>query len=169
MLDRVRSWIIEDAEVATQDYDFKGKHLLDIRRAFQAACLLYGADPAEWGDDVEWLMFSKNDLADCSDTAPDQIKGWIAVLEPHVRPTGNPSTNVGVIYSEGPLKDIMIASGLIEDFADHARHFDWPRSITIHFNHCNRGAFWNRSNRVIMLCDDCVQRFIEQTDKADDL
>ena len=70
--DRVRSWLFEDSQVLPENYDFKGEHLLDIRRAYQAGCLFYGLDPAEFTDHVAFLEFSKHDLAECSDTAPDQ-------------------------------------------------------------------------------------------------
>lgn len=162
--DRVRSWLYEDSEVNPANYDFKGEHELDIRRAYQVACLFYGADPAKWTLDIAWLGFSESDLSDCSDTAPDQIEGWSAVLASHMRPDGDPSEKVEVIYGEGPLAEAMQATGILEIVATDLRRFDWPEPITLHFDHCDRGASWSRSERRILLCDDYVSRFIKQAE-----
>jgi len=159
---RVRSWIYEDAEVSSDDYDFKGEHLLDIRRAYQAACLFYGLDPAEYEGTVRWLNFSENDLADCSDTAPNQEDSWVGLLEPFRLSPDQRSPNVELIYGEGPMKKIMEDSGILNVFAAQARLFDWPAKITIHFDHCDFGASWSRSERRLLICDDYVQRFIYQ-------
>ena len=167
--DRVRSWLYEDKEADPANYDFKGEHELDIRRAHQAACLLYGADPAEWAQDIAWLGFSDGDLSDCSDTAPDQIDGWTAVLAPHIRPHGDPSTNVEVIYGEGQLAEALKATGLLEMVATDLRRFDWPEPIILHFDHCNQGAFWSRSERTILLCDEYLLRFIRQAETTSKL
>ena len=163
ILARVRSWLLEDSEVEPEDYDFKGEHLLDIRRAYQAACLLYGSDPAEWGHQVTWLKISERDLADCSDTTPDQIDGWAEILDPYrLQKGGDLAKNVRIIYGEGPLKGAMMETKLMENFALEAAKFDWPHQITLHFDHCDRGAYWSRSTRTIMLCDNYVLRFMEQ-------
>ncbi len=162
MMARVRSWIYEDAEVSPDDYDFKGEHLLDIRRAYQAACLFYGLDPAEFEGTVRWLKFSENDLADCSDTAPDQEESWFDLLESYRLSQDNLSPNVELIYGEGPMKEIVKGSGMLNDFAAQARLFDWPAKITIHFDHCDLGASWSRIEKRILICDDYVQRFIRQ-------
>lgn len=160
--DRVRSWIYEDAEVTPEDYDFKGEHLLDIRRAYQAGCLFYGLDPAEFAGHVTFLELSERDLSDCSDTGPDQQLGWERTLAPHMLPDGTRSGLVEAIFGEGPMKDAVAQSGLIQTFAADVARFDWPAPITLHFDHCDRGAYWSRSTRTITLCDDYVQRFITQ-------
>ena len=159
---RVRSWIYEDAEISSDRYDFKGEHQLDIRRAYQAGCLFYGLDPVEFEDHVKFLDFSEDELADCSDTAPDQEAGWQSVLASHVLFGDVRSPKVEVIFGEGPLKAEIAESGIIQDFADDVARFDWPKAINIHFDHCDRSAFWSRTTRTIMLCDDYVQRFIDQ-------
>ncbi|MDX8352563.1 DUF4344 domain-containing metallopeptidase [Cognatiyoonia sp. IB215182] len=164
ILPRIESWMYEASEVSPRDYDFKSEHPLDIRRAYQTACLLYGADPAEWSEHVAWLEFPETDLADCSDTAPDQIAGWEAIIAPHLLPASERSERVEVIYGEGPMKSAMQASGMFDAFADEVRRFDWPEKITLHFDHCGEGAYWNRTNRLITLCDEYVQRFVDQGD-----
>lgn len=159
---RIRSWIYEDQETDPKDYDHKGEHPLDIRRAYQAACLLYGSDPADWARHISWLDIKQYDLDDCSDTAPDQMNGWNSVLKAHLLPENSKSPNVELIFGEGPMKDAMMDSGVMQDFEKIVRRFDWPQQITLHFDHCPSGAFWDRSDRLILLCDSYVQRFIDQ-------
>ncbi|MEM9584282.1 MAG: DUF4344 domain-containing metallopeptidase [Pseudomonadota bacterium] len=166
VLARVQSWMLEDAQTDPSRYDFKSEHPLDVRRAYQAACLLYGADPQEWEGAVAFLEFTERDLADCSDTAPDQIAGWVRILEPHLMAARRLSRQVEVIYGEGVLKDDMIHSGVVEQFADRLRAFDWPRQITVHFDACDQGASWNRKTRTILLCEDLVFRIISQGQKS---
>lgn len=168
ILARAQSWKYEDSEVEPKDYDHKGEHELDIRRAYQAACLLYGADPAEWGEARDWADFSDGDAADCSDTAPDQIESWSQVLAQNLLPPGEESENVELIFGEGPMKEQVQASGMMEQLAEIARRFDWPKPIILHFDHCDKGSSWNRKARRILLCDDYVMRFIRQGEQIMD-
>lgn len=159
--DRARSWIYEDSEVDPAHYDHKGEHELDIRRAYRTLCLFYGYDPAEFMDVVAFAAFSERDLADCSDLAPAQEAGWTRVLQPLLG-AGVPVT---VTYGDGPMTDAMRATGLMEELAGIARAFAWPSpGITLHFDHCDMGASWNRSERTILLCDDYVARFMRQAE-----
>lgn len=159
---RVQSWLYEDKEIARRDRDFRSEHDLDIRRAYQTACLLYGADPAEWADDLAWVGFSRSQLADCSDTAPDQIDGWDRVLAPLRRPIDSPSDKVTVSYDNSPLTAAVQASGVMDDAGAFARRFDWPDPVRLHFARCDGSASWSRRTRTIRLCDSYVARFIKQ-------
>lgn len=156
---RAKSWLYEDAEVDPADYDHKGEHPLDIRRAYQALCLFYGADPAEFAPHVAFADFSDRDLAECSDTAPDQFEAWQKVIDTLPRGSGN----VRVIYGEGPMKDAFRDTGLLEEIGALAREFDWPDGpITLHFDNCSGGASWSRSKKRVLLCDTYVARFVTQ-------
>ncbi len=159
---RAQSWMIEDAEVNPQQYDLKGEHELDKRRAYRVLCLLQGADPTEWQSVVQWANFSERDLADCSDTTPQQIESWKRTLAPLQPSTQTKSNQVSIIYGDGPYKSLMQQSGVIERVAQQMRRFNWPNEITIHFDHCTKGASWNRRQRKILLCDDYIERFLQQ-------
>lgn len=166
---RIRNWIYEDSQISPTEYDFKGEHPIDIRRAYQTACIFYGLDPAEFESYVEWLSFSERDLADCSDTAPHQSESWAKVLAPHILPEGDLSSKVQVIYGEGPLSESMQSSGLIEAFALDVAQFDWPELITVHFDRCDGGASWDREERRILLCDAYVDRLFRQSQAIVDM
>jgi len=112
---------------------------------------------------VSWLEFSQHDLNDCPDTAPNQIKGWEQVLRQATLPNAELAKNVEIIYGDGPLSNAMRTSGIIERIAKDVRRFDWPNGITLHFDHCDQGAYWDKETRTIMLCDDYVNRFIKQS------
>jgi len=157
---RASSWIFEDSEVDPEDYDFKGEHELDIRRAYRTLCFLYGSDPAEFAKYVSIVDFSDRDLADCSDTTPEQIESWDRILQPHMG-IENPN-KMELIFGDGPMKEAMIKSGLMERFVEVAQTFNWPTPIYVHFDHCDTGASWSRSEKRILLCDDYVARFVRQ-------
>jgi len=159
---RAQSWFIEDQEVNPINYDLKGEHELDKRRAYASLCLLYGADPAQWRSDIAWANFSKRDLADCSDTAPQQIESWKSTLLPFVaKITKNPNSVI-IIYGEGPYKKVMRDSEILERIAVEANRFTWPETVTLHFDHCDGSASWQRKSRTIRLCDNYIKRFIQQ-------
>jgi hypothetical protein len=167
IMDRVRSWFYEDSEVLRQDYDFEGEHLLDIRRAFQAACLFYGADPAENLEHVKWLGLADSDLADCSDTATDQWRGWLAVIEPHLLTEAEASKNVQVVYGEIDPAIQMDLQRSVDVILADMRRFDWPNQITLHIDTCDRGAMWSRSDRTITFCMSYLHRFYRQGQSLD--
>lgn len=157
---RAKSWIYEDSQVKPENYDMKGEHELDIRRAYNVMCALYGADPAQWESDVEWVGFSERDLNDCSDSTPHQTQSWQKILKLYLLGLKK-STNVELIFGEGPYKQVMENSGLMQHIEKIMQRFDWPQAVVLHFDHCDSGAFWNRETRVIMLCDDLIERFVE--------
>lgn len=168
--DRARSWMIEDAEPVAAGLDLRGEmraeHDLDLRRAHQALCLLYGADPAEWAEATAWVGFTADELAVCSDTEPDQIDGWGKVLAPHILPPDDRSANVEAIYGEGPMAEAMRAAGVMEQVAEVARRLDWSDPIVLHFHHCDVGGSWSRDDRTVLLCDDDAARFVAQGEKV---
>ena len=159
---RAKSWIVEDSEVNSKDYDHKGEHELDIRRAYRAMCLLYGADPADWADMINWVEFSEGDLSGCSDAAPDQIDGWHKTLSAIKISNAKPSDKIEIIYGEGPYKLAVQKAQVFEKIAKLMRQYKWPNKITLHFDHCDVGARWSRSERKILVCDNYLARFIEQ-------
>lgn len=161
--DRARSWLYEGAQVRPEDYDLKGEHELDTRRAFRTVCLLYGADPAEWPDLPDWIGLSERDANDCSDIAPQVVEGWERVLAPHRLPEGRTSANVTVQYGDAPHTETMRVSGLLEDVAELMRRYDWPVPVFLRFDSCGReGASWSRENRRILMCDEYFDRFVRQ-------
>ena len=163
VMDRVRSWLLEDSEVLREDYDFKGEHLLDIRRAYQAACLLYGSSPKDHLARIEWLGFSERDLDDCADTAPDQVRGWAAVLEQHALPEGKASENVVLIVADDiEERTVRGLSGLVDTVLADLRRFAWPEPVSLHIENCPGAAWWSRSNRTVTLCVSYIHRFWRQ-------
>lgn len=158
---RAKSWVYEDSLVSQRNYDMMGEHELDIRRAYNVMCSLYGADPSEWKNDVKWVGFSENDLNDCSDFTPKQIESWQRVFA-RIALSEKKAQNVEVKYGKGPYIQAMKSSGIIETVAQAMRRFNWPQPIVLRFDKCAKGAFWSRASRTIQLCDDYVARFIEQ-------
>ena len=161
--DRARSWLYEGAQVRPEDYDLKGEHELDTRRAFRTICLLYGADPAEFPEVVDWIGLSEDDANDCSDTAPDMIEGWESVLAPHRLAEGELSDNITVQYGEASHAPVIRQSGLLEEIAGEMRRYDWPHPVVLQFESCgHEGSSWSRTERKVLMCDEYFDRFVRQ-------
>ncbi len=159
---RALSWMVEDSEVAPENYDMMGEHDLDIRRAYQALCQTYGADPAEWSGYFEWVGFAEHDLASCSETSPAMEAAWDHVTEPFLLSDGSISANVSVVYSNSELNELIRSYGVLEKLEEEMKKYDWPNPVEIYFGECQSGAFWSKSQRRITLCDSYLQRFMKQ-------
>ncbi len=166
---RALSWMIEDSEVAIEDYDMMGEHDLDIRRAYQALCQAYGADPADWGEYFEWVGFSESDLASCSETSPDMEAAWDQVIQPYFLKDGAVSNDVRVVYGNSELNELMQSYGVLDRLEEEMNKFDWPKPVEIYFGECPGGASWSKSERRITLCDSYLRRFMSQKTKLEAL
>ncbi|WP_419906634.1 DUF4344 domain-containing metallopeptidase [Hoeflea sp.] len=162
IMDRARSWMFEDSEKTPSEYDLKGEHDLDIRRAYRSLCLLYGADPAEWPVVAEWAGFSEHDANECTDIAPQQIASWDKVLEAISLDGPFLSNNVDMVLGDSFLTPAVASSGILDRIGGIMRGFKWPSQVTLHFDSCDAGASWNRFKRRILICDSYVSRFVQQ-------
>lgn len=163
--DSARSWLVKAAETETADIDLKGEHAPRARRAYRAVCWLYGPDPRAYASLPAWIGLSEDDANACADAAPELIRSWRRVLRPNMMPDGMKTSEFRIVYGDGPLKVMMQASGLMEDVGEIIRRFDWHSLITLHFDHCDRGAYWRRNGRMIVLCDDYVARIMARERK----
>ncbi len=160
--DRARSWQIEAAENPVDANQLMAEHAPDLRRAYRAICTLYGTDPGKYKTLAQDFGLTEDVADGCADSTPEIMRGWRRALAPVTMPPGQVSNEVRVIYGEGPLKETMMASGIMEQVADMIRRLDWHSQITLHFDHCDGGATWSRNGRTILLCDEYVMRFVDQ-------
>lgn len=164
--DRAISWLIQTSEISPEDYDLKDEHDLDARRAYQAVCLLYGVKRNSNNDNLSVFEISEGVADDCAAFAPELERGWRRVLAPLMMPGNEKSDGLQIFVGEGPLEDAMRTSEFLDDMGEIIRGFDWHSRITLHFDHCDGGATWSRSERRILLCDRYVMRFLEQGERA---
>lgn len=160
--DRAKSRIYEDSQATITQKDHKKEHELDIRRAYCAMCVLYGADPADWADATKWANLSQADLDNCSDLAPQITQGWEKTLKP-LSIKGKASTNLVIEYERSPYHEALKNSKIFEKIATHLRKFNWPNKITLLLRKCNGSAYWKGAQRNIILCDQYIARFITQS------
>jgi hypothetical protein len=142
-----------------------GEHPHDFQRAYWAYCLLEGLEPDATKVPV-WVHMTKDDAQNCQSIADDISSGWSTMLLKTLGSHEHGEDQVELIFGEGPLKDTMEASGLLQEFTELMRYFNWPERVTLHFDHCDQGASWSKSEKRILLCDNYVQRFIDYEDKA---
>jgi len=155
---RTNSWFYEADQ--NPDLDLAGEHPADLRRAYRTLCMLYGSSPADYENIVANHPFTEGDLADCGETAEQQMDAWDAILAPHLGDTA--SQNVTITYEDVYLAQALRNSEIMDDIAMLARRYDWPDQITFALKGCSGTASWSRSTRTISLCDSYIDRFQSQ-------
>ncbi|MFQ6547322.1 DUF4344 domain-containing metallopeptidase [Aestuariibius sp. 2305UL40-4] len=142
--------------------DLWGEHPPDTRRAFRAACLLYGSDPGRFGEIAQLVDMPRDAAEDCAEAAPEIARSWRRIVAPYRMPEGRLSTEFRLIYEDGPLTAEMQESGVLAELAVVFRNVDWHSQITLRFANCDGAAEWSRNGRTITLCDSYVERFAMQ-------
>ena len=164
--DRTRFWLAEAR--ARGEINLKGEHAPDARRAYRAACWLYGADPEAFPSLPSWAGLSDQDAYGCADAAPELLRSWRRVLRPNMMPDGMTSSEFRVVYEDGPMTAMVEEHGLLEEVGDIIGRFDWHSLITLHFDRCDKGAYWRRNGRTIVLCDEYFMHIMLQEPKISD-
>jgi hypothetical protein len=141
------------------------KSSFDLQRRLRLLCLLAGAEPERWAEGAVAAGLPGATLEPCQEGTPERIRAWRRVLAPLRMPEGTLSNEVRALYGEGPMKDAMLTSGVVEEIAQAARRFDWHSQITLHADHCDEGAKWERNGRRVLLCDGYVQDFIDNAQR----
>ncbi|MGH1447089.1 MAG: DUF4344 domain-containing metallopeptidase [Cognatishimia sp.] len=154
---RVDAFLLEK-----DDETIFAEHSDDARRAGRATCLLFGLDPQRYLEWAQRLGMTGQEAKHCVESAPEIARGWRRVLAPLAMPPTVPTTEVRVIFGEGPMKMAMENSRAFQQMKKILESFDWHSQITLHGDHCDEGASWSRGRRRILLCDDYVLRFEEQ-------
>ncbi len=66
------------------EVDFWDEHSLDVQRANQTVCLIYGSDPGKYSDLAEFIPEERREL--CPDEWQQQDDSWSKLLDPHTKP-----------------------------------------------------------------------------------
>jgi len=155
---RADSWLLEADKVS-----IFSEYSDDAKRAGRAICLLYGVAPARHEDLAKRYGMTAREAAKCRDFAPEVARSWRRVLSDLQMPKDAPVTEVRLIIGKGPLEHELRQSETLATMQSLLEGIDWHSLITLHADHCDRGALWNRNGRTILLCDNYVQRFEKQS------
>lgn len=74
--------LIADEPSQLREVDFWDEHSLDLQRAFQTVCLVYGSDPDAYDGLLDFIPPDRADL--CLEEWEQISEAWLVLLEPHV-------------------------------------------------------------------------------------
>ncbi|MEO0478124.1 MAG: DUF4344 domain-containing metallopeptidase [Planctomycetota bacterium] len=159
---RVRSLMFEAAQVPRDEWEVRGEHNSDARRAFQIAALAISADPKAYRSVADLVGMSESDRRRAIDYGAEILRSWRRVLGPLFMPAGQPSKEVRIDREEGERVVGLLGPDLLEDLERHLRRFDWHSQVKLVFVDDDGGASWSRSKRAITVHGSYVQRFVLQ-------
>lgn len=139
------------------------EHPDDVWRAGQMICLAYGLDPDQFEQLARDSGMTGDEAANCRDSGPEIGRAWRRMIAPLKMPPNAAVTEVQGQIGEGPWKDAIVNSNLIDTLQPLMAGFDWHSLMTLHFDNCDTGATWFRNGRKILICDDLITRFEAQS------
>jgi Putative metallopeptidase len=84
ILSAARLFALESSTPGHREY--QGEHGLNQQRFYNLVCLLYGANPAKYGDLVSKLDYSESRLSRCQSDAVPIMSAWQRLLQPYLKP-----------------------------------------------------------------------------------
>ncbi len=165
---RVRSWLIEAAEVPRAEWPVHGEHDNDARRAFRTAALAVAVDRKAYAKLAELVGMTDRDVRKASDYGSEVHRSWRRVLQALLMPAGQPSKEA---YVDCPANDPLFSQlhklKLVDELERTVRRFDWHSQVTIRFAPGDGGAAWSRNGRTVTVHAGYLERFVAQGQLAD--
>ena len=159
---RVRSWLIEAAEVPRADWPVSGEHDNDARRAFRTAALAVAVDAKAYARLAELVGMTERDVRKATDYGAELHRSWRRVLQPLFMPSGQLSKEARVDCPDDPLFSQLAQLGLLNELEQAVKRFDWHSQVTIRFAAGDGGAAWSRGTRTVTVHAGYVLRFVAQ-------
>lgn len=138
------------------------EHPDDAKRAGRAVCILYGINPERHEALAKSYSMTAREASNCRDFAPEVARSWRRALAKLEMPETARVTEVRFIVGEGPMERDFRRSNAMKEMTGVLSSVDWHSLITLHADHCDRGASWDRGRRTILICDTYAQRFEDQ-------
>lgn len=171
LVDAINGWFLSSAQTELDDIQWWDEHGPDRQRAYQIACLLYGADPDKFKKMADEIKLPKARRETCPGEHESNEASWLKVVEPHVLPDGEKPVAIKVSYaSPGAYRaerDLLKESGIVEAVAGEVGEtLRLPRPIRIKMMSCGEAnAFWDSDKAEIQLCYELVREFGELFDQ----
>ena len=163
---RVRSLMVEAAEVPRKEWTVEGEHNNDARRAHQIVSLAIAADAEVYTPLAKEIGMTENAIDNAKDYGTEIHRSWRRTLRPLMMPEGSqskearlacdPDSVMGSTINEGPLG---------RDIQKSLKSFDWHSQVKVFFSQGDGSAGWNRSRRTVTVKDGYVERFVKQGKK----
>jgi Putative metallopeptidase len=163
----MQGWFVEASRTPLEEISWWDEHGTNEQRGFQIACLLFGADPDEFGSIAEAVSLPEDRRETCTDEAEQNRRSWDTLLQDHLRPDDDPAPrdSVTVSYAPtkkyGPQRQLLRDIGLLDNLRDIiTKDYAFDEGISIRAEECGEAnAFWNPSDRKLQICYELVEDF----------
>ena len=173
LIDAMRGWFAASEPTELGEIEWWGEHGPDQQRAYQIACLLYGADPKKFGQMAKEVKLPEERKESCPAEAESNSGSWMKVAAPHVLDDGErPGKRVAVSYGSGGdyarERQLLKESELLETVASEiSETFRLPRNLSIAAKKCGEpNAFWDSEAAEIQICYELVREYQELYDQS---
>ncbi|HEX8533616.1 MAG TPA: DUF4344 domain-containing metallopeptidase [Allosphingosinicella sp.] len=172
LIDSMRGWFAASERTELAEIEWWDEHGPDQQRAYQIACLLYGADPKKFGAMADEVKLPEARKESCPSEAESNSGSWIKVAKPHVLGDDEkPPKRIEVTY--GPAgdyaleRDLLKESELLEGVAaELTKTFRLPRKLTIAARKCGEpNAFWDSEAAEVQICYELLREYRELYDQ----
>jgi hypothetical protein len=174
LIDAIRGWFAASKRTELADIEWWGEHGPDQQRAYQIACLLYGADTKKFKKLADEVRLPEERKESCPGEAESNTASWVKVVEPHVLDDGEkPPKRVTVSYGAAGEysveRDLLKESELLEGIASEVTAaFRLPRKLTIKAQTCGEpNAFWDSEAAEVQICYELVREYGELFDQIE--
>ena len=169
-----RYWALEK-ERTGQRQPWWDEHASDERRFRNTFCLLYGANPALFGNLAVSVGVDQRFRARCPEDYKKREKAWEAIIEPKARNLGPESPGhhpasaaggrirlqVSPTHSYvGPFVKVLVGEpamvGLFDMLSDY---LVWPRDLLVSFQDCGEvNAYYEPDVGAIIMCYEVIEK-----------
>ena len=157
---------------AGQPHPWWGEHAADIRRFRNSFCMLYGADPALYGNLANRFPLDSDWRNRCSQDYAKRSKAWATLMRWHARdlgpdlpgmhPANAPGGRIHLVFKPthdryGDSVKWLFSDVLGERLRHWSRYLVWPRDLLVEFRDCQQiNAWYDLKSGTITMCYELV-------------
>ena len=167
LFEAAKGWVLSSKRDKKQGnvLAFYDEHGLDLQRAYNIICFMFGSDPEKYKALAAETKFPEERQAACPYEWKNTAWSWEEMLKKHLRSPDQPKVDVKVAYEENKKfavqESVLRHMGLLEAIAAHAAdRYAWPKPFTIEARSCGEAnARWKMRN--LTLCYELANEFVE--------
>ena len=144
---------------------FYDEHGLDLQRAYNVVCFMFGADPEKYKTLAAETKLPEERQQSCVFDYKNTAWSWDEMLKQHLRAADKPKVAIKIDYQDDEKYALQVRilrhMGMLEGFAMYAAdRYVWPNPFSIVARSCGEpNAKWKA--RTLTLCYELANEFIE--------
>jgi hypothetical protein len=171
LLEAGKAWFfhyLSDKKAGIMD-EFYEAHGMNLQRAYQIVCFLYGANPQKYKALADATKLPETRQQTCQDDYALAVWSWDTSLGPHVRNADQPRNTITVVYDEGKgdlaayaktFKELQFFERIATLAADK---FVWRSPFAMEMQSCNGrvNAAWDVKTRKVTVCYELIGSYVD--------